>query len=171
MSELAQEITRELLTRLEPLSLRRLELEEQIARSQEEMRRIDAVFQAIGSNGSVPKTRKKPQGKKQKASRNGKSPWGADAEANAAKRVELVRTYLNDHKDELADGFTGAELARQVSLTLPSISPERMREVLPALAEEGLIYIDRRVRGGGNLYKFILSEQSLDETLRDRVLA
>jgi len=174
LSALAQEIARELLTRLEPLSLRRVECEEQIARFQEEIRRIDLILSAANTNGAVPKPARNKRVTAKRAS-GGRGRFGTDIAANAAKRRELTENYLRTHARQLKEGFAAPALARMVSTPDYPISAERMREILTTLLDEAVVYVDGRVRGGGDRYKLVTATPaqagSLDEDLLATAIA
>jgi hypothetical protein len=75
-------------------------------------------------------------------------------ERDDRRKLDVTRTYLNTHADELRDGFTRDALARIMrdANVQPAIGPSKLGELIPTLRDEGILRADRKVKGGGMLY-------------------
>jgi len=77
------------------------------------------------------------------------------AAARAAERDRRIRDYLDANAAELAEGFTCTDLARRLTQVGPAISPEKVRTVVRDLHSQGVLRVDKVIRGGAPLYVIV----------------
>lgn len=147
-SELQAEIQKPLRELAAPLRAQLDEINERIERAQAELAalrsarsQIDQILQRL-----EPEPGKQPK----------------QAKSAATRRQRLNEKILNDvlafierHPERLVDGFTRTQLVAWMRAEDPATGtrPETAGPVFDELRDRGLIRADRKVRGGGLMYK------------------
>ena len=79
---------------------------------------------------------------------------GVNADISYAKKKNIVEQYVRTHHAKLADGFTGADIDRQLRAAKiePVMSATVVLKVLREMHANGEIRADKIVKGGAQLY-------------------
>jgi hypothetical protein len=107
--------------------------------------KIDQLERA--ANILVPTAR--PAKKTRKVNKEG---WISGEEAMR----ELLTSFLAEHREDLAEGFTITELFRRIRASGNAVvGRDRVAAMVETFHHEGAVRLDRRTVGGGKLYKLI----------------
>jgi hypothetical protein len=72
------------------------------------------------------------------------------------ENIAAVQKFIEERNGELADGFTATELHRLILANgAPLLGKDVVRKSVLNLHERGVIRLDRKTQGGGNLYKLV----------------
>jgi DNA-binding transcriptional ArsR family regulator len=137
-----------------PLSEKRKQIDRRLdalAREAHQLRAdradIDAVLKRLDpSSQPKPSTPAKSQGNQ------------ARAERQHVERVEALREHLEQHADELREGFTSNQLVEEIKASGgKAMTTGTLRPALEALRDAGIVRADRVTRGGGMRYQLVMN--------------
>lgn len=78
-------------------------------------------------------------------------------QATEQEVVDAVRGFIESHNGNYADGFTKAHVFRDIRTTgaAPAFGQHRINAAVAVLHEQGVIRLDRKGRGGAQIYKLV----------------
>lgn len=130
-------------------------LDEQRAELIEARRRIESTLRTLDPDRVLPGTKPGPKPKTAVERRF------AIENVSSSEKAQRVARYLDEHADELSNGFTASELDRRLKSNggSPPMSSEYVRLVLRDLHDRGVVRLDRKTKGGGKAFKIVDKEQ------------